>query len=199
VLPLHALTSLQPIMSYQAPPGPKHANSSYSSASSDPFNPSVQQLPYGESPSNPYAAHGAPNPGAGGAGVAPPMSGGQYAPMYDTESEMAHRYDGGGVGRETYMSDAGWSQSGESAHSVKDSRLILDVNDKYGGSSDYQHQNYMPSRASTPTFTEGSKDGHRPREPYVRRASFCMCTADVSRLGPKRQTFLSRKKKSRMS
>lgn len=24
----------------------------------------------------------------------------------------------------------------------------------------------MPSRASTPTFTEGSKEGHRVREPY---------------------------------
>jgi 1,3-beta-glucan synthase len=100
-------------MAYQAPPGPKHTTSSYSSASSDPFNPSVQQLPYGDTPVNPYAPHGAPNPGAGGAGVAPPTASGQYAPMYDTESEMAHRYDGGGVGRETYMSDAGWSQSGE--------------------------------------------------------------------------------------
>jgi len=44
---------------------------------------------------------------------------------------------------------------------------MLDVGDKYAGSSDYHQQGYMPSRASTPTFTEGSKDGHRPREPYV--------------------------------
>jgi 1,3-beta-glucan synthase len=91
------------------PPPPKHAPSSYSSGSSDPFNPSVQQLPYGEQPLNPY---GGPNPGAGGAGVAPPLAGGQYAPMYDTEAEMARRYAGGGSGPETYLSDAGNSQSG---------------------------------------------------------------------------------------
>lgn len=40
--------------------------------------------------------------------------------------------------------------------------------DKYAGSSDFQHQQgYLPSRASTPTFTEGSREGHRPRDPYV--------------------------------
>jgi 1,3-beta-glucan synthase len=94
----------------QQPPPPKHAPSSYSSGSSDPFNPSVQQLPYGDSP---YANSNAPNPGAGGAGVAPPIAGGQYAPMYDTDAEMEHRFEGGGVGRETYMSESGWSQNGE--------------------------------------------------------------------------------------
>ncbi|RSH95464.1 1,3-beta-D-glucan synthase [Saitozyma podzolica] len=141
-------------MSYpQAPPPPKHTASSYSSGSSDPFNPQVHQLPY--DPNNPqgnaYAPPGAPNPGAGGAGVAPPIAAGQYAPYYDNEPEMGHRYEGGGMGRETWASESGWSG-----------------NDGPGnGSSDYQHQpGYMPSRASTPTFTEGSKECHRPRDPY---------------------------------
>lgn len=93
--------------------------------------------------------------------------------MYDTEAEMAERYAGGGVGRETYVSDAGYSQSGERLLFISTrTRLILDVGDKYAGSSDYHQQGYMPSRASTPTFTEGSKDGHRPREPYVSSLPF---------------------------
>ena len=80
----------------------------------NPSNPSVQQLPYGDSPPiNPYAPPGAPNPGAGGAGVAPPGQGGQYAPYYDNDPEMAGRYDGGGMGRETWASESGWSQNGE--------------------------------------------------------------------------------------
>jgi 1,3-beta-glucan synthase len=103
-------------MSYpQHPPGPKHAPSSYSSGSSDPFNASVQQLPYGDQqPMGAYANPGAPNPGAGnGAGVAPPGQGGQYAPYYDNDPEMAGRYDGGGAGRETWASESGWSGNGE--------------------------------------------------------------------------------------
>ncbi|TXT04826.1 hypothetical protein VHUM_04094 [Vanrija humicola] len=32
--------------------------------------------------------------------------------------------------------------------------------------SEHSFQQGYPSRASTPTFTEGSKEGHRPREPY---------------------------------
>ncbi len=47
--------------------------------------------------------------------------------------------------------------------------MVADADPKHGGSSDYHGQQpYLPSRASTPTFTEGSKDGHRPREPYER-------------------------------
>jgi 1,3-beta-glucan synthase len=61
---------------------------------------------------------------------------------------MGARYDGGGMGRETWASESGWSG-----------------NDQYAG-SDYQHQQGYPSRPSTPTFTEGSKEGHRAREPY---------------------------------
>lgn len=100
-------------MSYpQQPAAPKHSASSYSSGSSDPFNPSVQQLPYGEQ-HNPYTSNGGPNPGAGGAGVAPPLAGGQYAPMYDTDAEMQRRYEGGGRGAETYMSESGASMHGE--------------------------------------------------------------------------------------
>ena len=102
-------------MSYpHQPPPPKHAASSYSSASTDPFNsnPSVQQLPYADNPHNPYA-QGGPNPGAGGAGVAPPGQAGQYAPYYDNEPEMDRRYEGGGMGRETWASESGWSQNGQ--------------------------------------------------------------------------------------
>lgn len=106
-------------MSYpHPPPAPKHQASSYSSGSSgDPFNPSnpsVQQLPYTDQQyANPYAPPGAPNPGAGGAGVAPPGAGGQYAPYYDNEPEMGGRYEGGGMGRETWASESGWSQDSE--------------------------------------------------------------------------------------
>lgn len=108
-------------MSYKQPPPPKHNPSSYSSGSSDPFNnnsanPSVQQLPY--DPNNPYGTvpggpAGPPNPGAGGAGVAPPTAAGQYAPYYDNEPEMGNRYEGGGMGRETWASESGWSGNGE--------------------------------------------------------------------------------------
>ena len=44
--------------------------------------------------------------------------------------------------------------------------LILD-NGGYASSDYHAQQGYMPSRASTPTFTEGSREGHRGREPYV--------------------------------
>ena len=40
-----------------------------------------------------------------------------------------------------------------------------DQKDQYAG-SDYQHQQAYGSRPSTPTFTEGSKEGHRARAPY---------------------------------
>lgn len=101
----------------QQPPPPKHTNSSYSSGSSDPFNNHQlgydnQQQNFGAGP-NPYAA-GGPNPGAGGAGVAPPGAAGQYAPYYDNNPEMENRYEGGGMGRETWASESGWSANGES-------------------------------------------------------------------------------------
>ncbi|RXK35245.1 1,3-beta-glucan synthase component FKS1 [Tremella mesenterica] len=145
-------------MSYPNPPPPPKQTPSYSSAS-DPFNPSnpsVQHLQYDQNPqyaqgASPYAPPGAPNPGAGGAGVAPPNQAGQYAPFYDNEPEMGGRYEGGGMGRETWASESGWSQ-GQTGP------------EPYAG-SDYHQQQYM-SRSSTPTFTEGSKEGHRPREPY---------------------------------
>ena len=115
-------------MSYpHQPPPPKHAASSYSSASTaaDPFNsnPSVQQLPYSDNPHNPYA-QGGPNPGAGGAGVAPPGQAGQYAPYYDNEPEMDRRYEGGGMGRETWASESGWSQNGQSRCSPLNTMLM---------------------------------------------------------------------------
>ncbi|KAL7421399.1 1,3-beta-D-glucan synthase [Cryptotrichosporon argae] len=137
-------------MSYSQPDPPKHQASNYSSASSqDPFNPPA--LPYEQGANyNPYANPNAPNPGAGGAGVAPPGQAGQYAPYYDNEPEMGGRYEGGGMGRETWASESGWSGND---------------NANFGGSSDNHGPAGYPSRASTPTYTE-SKDGHRPREPY---------------------------------
>ncbi|WRT68817.1 1,3-beta-glucan synthase component FKS1 [Kwoniella shivajii] len=136
-------------MSYnQPPPGPKHQPSSYSSGSSDPFN--GHSLPYDNAPPLPTnaGAYGhadaTTNPGAG---VAPPGQAGQYAPYFDTEAEMRGRMEGGGRGAETWASDSGYNG--------------------YYQSSEYHGQpGYVPSRASTPTFTEGSRDGHRPREPY---------------------------------
>ena len=102
---------------YQQPPPPKHTTSSYSSGNSDPFN-NPHQLNYDPNANystgpNPYATTpGGPNPGAGGAGVAPPGAGGQYAPYYDNQPEMENRYEGGGMGRETWASESGWSGNG---------------------------------------------------------------------------------------
>ena len=109
-------------MSYPHPPPlPKHQQSSFSSGSSnDPFNnynrsnPSIQQLPYSDQQQyNPYAQSGAQHNGAGAAGV--PPSGGQYAPYYDTESEMGARLESGGAARETWatQSESAWSQDSE--------------------------------------------------------------------------------------
>jgi hypothetical protein len=102
----------------QPPPPPKHSASSYSSGNSDPFN-NPHQLNYDPNAQystgpNPYAnTPGGPNPGAGGAGVAPPGAAGQYAPYYDNQPEMENRYEGGGMGRETWASESGWSGNGE--------------------------------------------------------------------------------------
>ncbi|WVQ94805.1 1,3-beta-glucan synthase component FKS1 [Kwoniella sp. CBS 9459] len=140
-------------MSYpNPPPGPKHQPSSYSSGSSDPFN--GHQLNYDpNAPPVPNGAHGYAHPNVssegGGVGVPPPGQSGQYAPYYDNEPEMGARYHGGGAGIETWASETGSS-----------------AGDNYTGSDYHGQAGYLPSRASTPTFTEGSKDGHRPREPY---------------------------------
>jgi 1,3-beta-glucan synthase len=153
------------------PPPPKHQPSVYSTTSSNdpfgaqtPYDPNAPPLPYGN---NPY---GGPNPGAGGAGVAPPMQGGQYAPYYDTDSEMAARYDGGGRGRETWASDSGSGYGEVWSRNCRGVLLTGTDAGNYPPSSESYHggqPGYIPSRASTPTFTEGSKEGHRPREPYV--------------------------------
>ncbi|KIR25309.1 1,3-beta-glucan synthase component FKS1 [Cryptococcus deuterogattii 99/473] len=131
-------------MSYPNPPPAPKGSASFSSASSDPFN-QTNQLPYDSNaqyaPQQAFAHPNAPNPGAGGAGVAPPGQGGQYAPYYDNEPEMGGRWEGGGMGRET------WAKPNYPS------------SDYHGGPG------YLPSRASTPTF-EGSNAGHRPREPY---------------------------------
>jgi len=65
------------------------------------------------------------------------------------EGEMTERYEGGGMGRETWASESGWSD--------------------YTGNGQQPPgppQGYLPSRSSTPTFTDGSAGGHRGREPY---------------------------------
>ncbi|ODN83720.1 1,3-beta-glucan synthase component FKS1 [Cryptococcus amylolentus CBS 6039] len=143
-------------MDYNKPPPGPTGTASFSSSSSDPFN-HTNQLPYDSNPQLPlphqtgaFAHPDAPNPGAGaGAGVAPPGQGGQYAPYYDNEPEIGGRYDGGGMGRETWASESGWSQQ--------------DVN--YPSSDYHGGPGYLPSRASTPTYSE-SREGHKPREPY---------------------------------
>lgn len=101
-------------MSYPNPPPPPKGSASFSSSSSDPSN-QTNQLPYDSQfpPQHAFAHPSAPNPGAGGAGVAPPGQGGQYAPYYDNEPEMGGRWEGGGMGRETWASESGWSQNGE--------------------------------------------------------------------------------------
>jgi 1,3-beta-glucan synthase len=156
---------------YQQPPPPKHTTSSYSSGNSDPFNNPHQlnydpNANYGTGP-NPYAtAPGGPNPGAGGAGVAPPGAAGQYAPYYDNQPEMENRYEGGGMGRETWASESGWSGNGELNPRYNRFADVDFLDGQYSASDYHGQQNFMPSRSSTPTFTE-SRDGHRGREPYV--------------------------------
>ncbi|EJT52400.1 1,3-beta-glucan synthase [Trichosporon asahii var. asahii CBS 2479] len=117
-------------MSYQD--GQKPSGYSPTSEATDPFNP--PQLGYG------HQEGGVPHPSTGG---------GQYQPYYDTESDIGARYEGGGMGRETWASESAWS--GNDAPNYP--------------ASDASHQQGYPSRASTPTYTE-SKEGHRGREPY---------------------------------
>lgn len=160
---------------YQHPPPPKHTTSSYSSGSSDPFN-NPNHLNYDPNQNygggNPYAG-GPPNPGAGGAGVAPPGAAGQYAPYYDNNPEMENRYEGGGMGRETWASESGWSANGEAPRSFECAVMLTATDGQYSASDYHNQQGFLPSRSSTPTFTE-SKDGHRGREPYVSATGACL-------------------------
>ncbi|KAL1404975.1 1,3-beta-D-glucan synthase [Vanrija albida] len=119
-------------MSYNNP------QANYSQASStDPFTgaqqPPGQQTPYDAPP--PQGPGGAPT---------------NYQQYYDNNSEMDARYEGGGMGRETWVSESAGSGYEPNQYPA----------------SEHSFQQGYPSRASTPTFTEGSKEGHRPREPY---------------------------------
>jgi len=89
----------------------------------------------------------------------------------------------------------------DGAPTVSHDRVIVADNPdgQYSASDYHGQQNFMPSRSSTPTFTE-SRDGHRGREPYVR--PFTLCTVHllmISLPGLKRPIFPSPKRRSRMS
>lgn len=140
-------------MSYpHNPDGPKPSNFSTTSSATDPFN----------APPMNYEG--------GGGGAAPPQGGGYY---YDNESDMGARYEGGGMGRETWTSESAWSGNGEWEpkavwwrKGMWETDQIADQNNY--PSSEASHQQGYPSRSSTPTYTEGSREGHRTHEPYVR-------------------------------
>jgi len=74
------------------PPRP----SNYSTNSADPFN-------------QPQLAYDAQNPGN-----LPPGAGGPGQPYqyYDNDSDIGARYEGGGMARETWGSESGWSANG---------------------------------------------------------------------------------------
>lgn len=86
-------------MSYQD--GQKPSGYSPTSEANDPFNP--PQLGYG------HQEGGVPHPATGG---------GQYQPYYDTESDIGARYEGGGMGRETWASESAWSGNGRFSSST---------------------------------------------------------------------------------
>jgi 1,3-beta-glucan synthase len=111
--------------------GPQPSEHSQAPAG-DPFNTPPPALAYDGQP-------GVPGPG------------GQYSYYNDNESDMGARYEGGGMARDTWASESGWSGNGDQNYPASEQ-------------SHYGQQGY-PSRASTPTYTE-SKDGHRAREPY---------------------------------
>ncbi|KAI5450042.1 1,3-beta-D-glucan synthase [Naganishia albida] len=90
----------------------------------------------------PPQQHGYPHPGPGGLPSAPIPPNPQQQPYYDPDPEMTERYEGGGMGRETWASESG-------------------VSDAYGSQQGIQGY----SRSSTPTYEE-SREGHRAREPY---------------------------------
>ena len=74
-----------------------------------------------------------------------------------------------------------------------------DLDGQYSASDYHGQQNFMPSRSSTPTFTE-SRDGHRGREPYVRPLiPLRVHSLTPSPPGLKRPTSLCPRKRSRMS
>jgi hypothetical protein len=89
-------------MSYPHPGPLKHNPSTYSTASTDPYNRSVQQLPYDSN-----AQYG------GGYGQAPGGNGqdGQYAPYQDTARTMQERLDSGGQAKDTWATESGVSES----------------------------------------------------------------------------------------
>ncbi|KAJ9124246.1 1,3-beta-D-glucan synthase [Naganishia vaughanmartiniae] len=87
---------------------------------------------------------GYPQPGPGGIPSGPIPPNPQQQPYYDPDPEMTERYEGGGMGRETWASESG-------------------VSDAYGSQQGMPPQGY--SRSSTPTY-DGSREGHRAREPY---------------------------------
>lgn len=89
-------------MSYPHPGPLKQNPSTYSTASTDPYNRSVNQLPY-----DPSAQYGNPagypsTPGGNG-------QDGQYAPHQDTERTMQERMDGGGRAKDTWATESGVS------------------------------------------------------------------------------------------
>jgi hypothetical protein len=74
-----------------------------------------------------------------------------------------------------------------------------DPDGQYSASDYHGQQNFMPSRSSTPTFTE-SRDGHRGREPYVRPLIFLIVyPLTTSPPGLKKPTSLCPRRRSRMS
>lgn len=90
-------------MSYPHPGPLKQNPSTYSTASTDPYNRSVNQLPYDAS-----AQYGAPP-----SGFTPGVNNqdGQYAPYQDTDSSMQQRYDSGGKDARTYATESVISDS----------------------------------------------------------------------------------------
>lgn len=78
--------------------GPNPSNYSQTSSANDPFNPPPPALAYDGQP-------GAPG--------TPGTPGQQYGGYYnDNESDMGARYEGGGMARDTWASESGWSGNG---------------------------------------------------------------------------------------
>jgi hypothetical protein len=108
-------------MSYPHPGPPKHNPSTYSTASTDPYNRSVNQLPYDAS-----AGYGGPPGGY----AAPPGGNGQdaqYAPFQDTERSMQDRMDSGGRARDTYATESAVSQGTYLNRLALTTRPVLDI------------------------------------------------------------------------
>jgi hypothetical protein len=56
-----------------------------------------------------YPYHNQPQPGPGGLPSQPIPADPQQGGYYDADREMRERYEGGGVGRETWASESGYS------------------------------------------------------------------------------------------